>query len=125
LTDKRGNKNGRLSIRVTEQLTSVAVSALEQVRAAGKKLLLAPVTKVLEDTTGLNNPVPKQRDIETSIRSLLGKLEILIKVGDQVAKVCLGSLCSTLIALRLLQINPYVNFAWQVLSAALKVWQFN
>ncbi|KIL57443.1 hypothetical protein M378DRAFT_41812, partial [Amanita muscaria Koide BX008] len=45
-----------------------------------------------------------QMDLVTSFDCLLDKVAILVKIGDEVAKI-----------------HPYVNFAWQVLSAGLKI----
>jgi hypothetical protein len=63
------------------------------------------------------------RDEVTSFDALMKNL---VKVGDEVAKVCFSVSSPLLHELNslFLQIHPYVYFAWQVLSAGMKVSHF-
>lgn len=103
---------------------SAAAGATAQARAAEQKLSPPLVINASDAVTSVANTVSNQMDLATSIGSLLAKVEVLVKVGDEIAKVCSAPnhLC-TCTVLRLPQIHPYVNFAWQVLSAGLKVRQ--
>lgn len=105
LLDAKGQPStGRLAIRVAEQSTSAIATAVEQARISEQKLLPPQPAKTSDAITSVANTVSNQQDLATSFGSLLDKVAILVKVGDEVAKI-----------------HPYVNFAWQVLSVGLKM----
>ncbi|KIM76026.1 hypothetical protein PILCRDRAFT_13068 [Piloderma croceum F 1598] len=73
---------------------------------AAQKLSSLPVVNVADGVTNHTNTILNQMSLVTSLSSLLDKVGILVKIGDEVAKI-----------------HPYVNFAWQVLSVGFKVVQ--
>ncbi|KIL58336.1 hypothetical protein M378DRAFT_170769 [Amanita muscaria Koide BX008] len=93
------------AIQVAEQSTTSAISrAVEQAQASEQQLSPPRLTKMSDAVTSLANTASNQTDLVTSFDCLLDKVAILVKIGNEVAKI-----------------HPYVNFAWQVLSAGLKV----
>ena len=88
--DDRGNPSAaRLSIRVTQNLTSaVAGTAVEQAQAAAQQLSQPLVTNVSGAVTNGANAVSNQQNLIASFDALMKKLGVLVKVGDEVAKVC-------------------------------------
>ncbi|KIM89872.1 hypothetical protein PILCRDRAFT_812653 [Piloderma croceum F 1598] len=107
LVDKKGNQcPARLSVRVTQDSTSaVAGGAVEQAQTSAQ-MLSRPLVNVSDALTNVSNTLLNQQNIVTSFDALMKKVEVLVKVGDEVAKI-----------------HPYVNFAWQVLSAGMKMVQ--
>jgi hypothetical protein len=89
LVDKRGNSSAvRLSIRITQDSTSaVAGTAVEQAQTAAQNLLEPLVAKVSDVVTDAANAVSNQQNLITSFDALMKKVGILVKVGDEVAKV--------------------------------------
>jgi hypothetical protein len=90
LTDERGRPiSGRLTIRVVAvQSMSAAASATAQAQVAEQKLSPPLVVNVSEAVTSVTNTVSTQMDLVTSMGSLLAKVDVLVKLGDEVAKVC-------------------------------------
>jgi hypothetical protein len=90
LTDERGRPiGGRLTVRVVAvQSMSAAASATAQARAAEQKLSPPLVVNASEAVTSVTNTVSTQMDLVTSMGSLLAKVDVLVKLGDEVAKVC-------------------------------------
>jgi hypothetical protein len=123
LTDERGNPSaGRLTIRIEHQsMSDVAGNNVEHARMAAQKLSPPPIVNAVDGDTILAGIVSNQMGLVTSLGSLLGKVEILVKIGDEVAKVCLCYVHVDCTVLKYSQIHPYVNFAWQVLSTGFKV----
>ncbi|KIJ24764.1 hypothetical protein M422DRAFT_274387 [Sphaerobolus stellatus SS14] len=106
LTDKEGKPStGRLYFRVQQQ-TAEALGrvAVEEARKAAQKLSSSLVTQAVDSAGSITNLVSNQEDIVTSFASLLSKVDGLVKLADEIAKI-----------------HPYVNFAWQVLSAGFKM----
>ena len=60
-------------------------------RTAAQKLSSPHIVDVADGDINLTGTVSNQMSLVTSLGSLLGKVEILVKVGDEVAKVCLYS----------------------------------
>jgi hypothetical protein len=89
LVDKKGNPSaGRLSIRVTQESASiVAGDAVEQAQTSAQGLALPLATDVSDAVTNISNTQTNQRDLITSFDALMQKLGVLVKVGDEVAKV--------------------------------------
>ncbi|KIL54776.1 hypothetical protein M378DRAFT_174052 [Amanita muscaria Koide BX008] len=93
------------SIQVAEQSTTSAISrAVEQAQTSEQQLSPPRLAKMADAVTSLANTASNQTDLVISFNCLLDKVAILVKIGDGVAKI-----------------HPYVNFAWQVLSAGVKV----
>ena len=91
LVDKAGNPNAsRLSIRITQDLTPIiAGCAVEQAHAMAHDL---PVTQpfVVDAANALatiSDTVSNQQNLITTFDALMNKLGILMKMGDEVAKV--------------------------------------
>ncbi|KAM6493347.1 hypothetical protein JOM56_011481, partial [Amanita muscaria] len=93
------------SIQVAEQSTTSAISrAVEQAQTSEQQLSPPRLAKMADAVTSLANTASNQTDLVISFDCLLDKVAILVKIGDGVAKI-----------------HPYVNFAWQVLSAGVKI----
>jgi hypothetical protein len=89
LVDARGDaSSGRLSVRVVERSTSFVADALERARALEQSLSRPEVTQVSGVTTSLADAASNQAGLATSLGSVLDKIGILVKLGDEVAKVC-------------------------------------
>jgi hypothetical protein len=102
-------------------VSDVAGDNVEYARTAAQKLSSPPIVNAVNSVTNLTGTVSNQMGLATSMGSLLGKVEILVKIGDEVAKVYLCYVRAPRTVLKYLQIHPYVNFAWQVLSMGFKV----
>ena len=125
LVDKQGNpSSAQLYVRVTQDSTLVvAGDAKEQAEGSAKKLSQPLVSDVSDTLTNISDTLSDQQKLVASFNSLMKKFEPLIKIADEVAKVR-SSISPSLDDLNLpflQKIHPYVNFAWQVLSAGLKV----
>ena len=123
LVDGKGNPSlAKLSLRILEDSSSaVAGNALEQVQMSKEKLP-QPLISGMSGASTTSDTLSNQQNLVTSFSSLMKKFEPLVKIGDEVAKV--RSLIFSFIRrseLIIKKIHPYVNFAWQVLSAGLKV----
>jgi hypothetical protein len=70
-------------------MSDVAGDNVEHARTAAQKLSSPPIVNVADGVTNLAGTVSNQMSLVTSLGSLLGKVEILVKIGDEVAKVCL------------------------------------
>jgi len=91
LVDMKGNPSpARLSVRVTQHSTSaIAGSAVEKAQVAAQKLL-APivVANVSHAITNAVNAISNQQSLITPFEALVNKLGVLVKIGDEIAKVC-------------------------------------
>ena len=90
LTDEGGHPSAsRLTIRIVQQSVSdVAGDNVEHARMAVQKLSSPPIVNVADGVTNFASTVSNQMGLETSLGSLLGKVEMLVTIGDEVAKVC-------------------------------------
>jgi hypothetical protein len=102
-------------------MSDIAGNNMEHARTAAQKLSSPPFVNVADGVTNHADTISNQMSLVTSLSSLLDKVGILVKIGDEVAKVCLCYLRACRTILIYSQIHPYVNFAWQVLSVGLKV----
>ena len=126
MVDRKGNPSpAKLSVRVTQDSTLAAAGdALEQAHTFAQKLSQPLISNVPDALTNMSDTLSNQQMLVTSFNSLMKNFEPLIKVADEVAKVCSSVSSPSLDDLNLClpqKIHPYVNFAWQVLSAGLKV----
>jgi hypothetical protein len=86
LTDKRGKPTtGRLSIRILQQSMSAVAAALEHAQLSAHQLS-QPLA--IDAGTDVVNAVSNQWGLITSFESLLTKVGLLVKIGDEIAKVC-------------------------------------
>ena len=126
LVDKQGNlSSAQLYVRVAQDSTLVvAGDAKEQAERSAKKLAQPLVSDASDTLTNISDTLSDQQKLVASFNSLMKKFEPLIKIADEVAKVRSSISPPSLDDLNLpflQKIHPYVNFAWQVLSAGLKV----
>ena len=103
-------------------MSAVAGTAVEQAQLSGKKLPQPLVNTMANAVTDLTDTASNQQNLVKYFGFLLDKVGILLKVGDEFAKVCLLLFQIHFIVLKYSKIHPYVNFAWQVLSVGLKVY---
>jgi hypothetical protein len=91
LADERGNPStGRLTVQIAHQsMPDVAGDNVEHARTAAQKRSSPPIVNAVDGVTDSAGTVSNQMGLVTSLGSLLGKVEILVKIGDEVAKVCL------------------------------------
>ena len=126
LVNRKGSPSpAKLSVRITQDSTfAIAGDALEQTQAFAQKLSQPLVSNVSDTLTNISNTLSDQQKLITSFNALMKKFEPLIKIADEVSKVrCSISAPSFDYLNRSFpqKIHPYVNFAWQVLSAGMKV----
>jgi hypothetical protein len=90
LVDKCGNLNpAGLFIRVSQESTSaVAGGAVEQAQTSVQWLSQPLVANVADTLTNVSITVSNQQNLITLFDALMKKLGVLVKVGDEVAKVC-------------------------------------
>jgi hypothetical protein len=69
-------------------MSDVASDNVEHSRMATQKLSSPPIVNVTDGVTNLAGTASNQMSLVTSFGSLLSKVEILVKIGDEVAKVC-------------------------------------
>jgi hypothetical protein len=123
LTDERGNPStSQLTIQIAQQFVSdVAHDNVEYAQTVAQKLTSPPIVNAVDGVTNLAGTVSNQMGLLMSLGSLLGKVEILVKFGDEVTQVSLSYVHAYCTVLKQSQIHPYVNCAWQVLSMGFKV----
>ncbi|KAF8698556.1 hypothetical protein AX14_001094, partial [Amanita brunnescens Koide BX004] len=102
LVDRKGNPSPeKLFLRIIEDSASaVAGNALEKAQTSKAKLPQPLVSKASDALTTTSDTLLNQQNLVTSFSSLMKMFEPLIKIGNEVAKI-----------------HPYVNIAWNVLSA--------
>jgi hypothetical protein len=70
-------------------MSGIASDSVEHARSAAQKLTSSPpIVNAADSVTNLGGTVSNQMGLATSLGSLLGKIEMLVKIGDEVAKVC-------------------------------------
>ena len=75
-------------------MSDIASDNVEHTQTAAQKLSSSPIVNVADGVTNLAGTASDQMTLETSLGSLLGKVEILVKIGDEVAKVCFWYFCT-------------------------------
>ena len=70
-------------------MSNLAGDDVKHAQLVASKLLSLPIFNAADGVTNIVSTVSNQMDLATSMGSLLGKVEILVKIGDEVAKVCL------------------------------------
>jgi hypothetical protein len=89
--NNKGNPSpARLSVRVTHDSTSaVAGNAVGRAHVSVQKLIGPVVVATVSNAaTNISNTVSNQQNLITSFESLMKKVGVLVKIGDDVAKVC-------------------------------------
>jgi hypothetical protein len=89
LIDEEGNPSaGQLSIRVTQDSTAaIAGDAVEEAQARTRSMTQPPVADAAKALTAISDTVSNQQNLITSFDALVNKLGVLVKIGDEVAKV--------------------------------------
>ena len=114
LVDKEGNPSAaRLYVRVTQDsISAVADGAMEQAQTSAKfpQALDTHVYDALSDQQGL----------VTTLGFVMKLIKPLIKIGDEISKVCSLVFCNRSELMIFRKIHPFVTLAWAVLSAGMK-----
>lgn len=85
LTEKKGTANsGKLAVRVTERPHSGAAAAIEVARRAERTL---HTPQAIGAALSAIDPAQNQADLASGLSSLLGTINVLVKLGDEIAKV--------------------------------------
>src|ERR1700677_5137804 len=71
-----------------ESTSAVAGGAVEQSKTSAQKLSQPLVVNASNAVSNISSPVSNQQNLVTSFDALMKKLGGLVKVGDEVAKVC-------------------------------------
>ena len=126
MVDRNGNPSpAKLSVRITQDSASaVAGDALEKTKTSAQKLSQPIVSDVSGAFTDISDALSNQQNLITSFNALMKKFEPLVKIADEVAKVRPSVSSPSFRRSELIifeKIHPYVNCAWQVLSAGMKV----
>ena len=61
---------------------------MEQAQASAQKVLGPIVATVSNPATNISNTVSSEQNIITPFKSLMRKLDVLVKIGDEIIKVC-------------------------------------
>jgi hypothetical protein len=90
LVDKKGNPSAvKLSVRVTQDSTSaVAADAIQQAQMSAQQLSQPLVSTMSDAFADISDTMSNQQNLITSFNALMKRLEPLVKIGDEVAKVC-------------------------------------
>ena len=105
LVDKEGNPSlARLYVRVTQDsISAVADNAVEQAQTSAKKLSRPLVSTASDALTNISDTLSHQQTLVTSFESLLKQFQPLVKIGDEISKVC-----SPVFSLVTIRINPFL-----------------
>jgi tRNA pseudouridine-54 N-methylase len=87
-TTRVENQSTVVAIQVAERSTTSAIAkAVEQAQTAEQQLSPPRLARTSDAVTSLANTASNQKDLVTSFDCLLDKVAILVKIGDEVAKV--------------------------------------
>ncbi|KAF8967493.1 hypothetical protein BDZ97DRAFT_524061 [Flammula alnicola] len=109
LTDKKGRATSA-EIIVRAAVTSLPKGAsliLEQTQKRRNLVAQSTNMEIISAKTVVDAVIDDE-DLQTALESVLSKVSILLKLGDEIAKV-----------------HPFVNLAWQVVAVGLKASPFN
>jgi hypothetical protein len=92
LVDKKRNPTpARLSVQVTQDSTSVvAGGAVKQAQSSAQKLVGPVVANMSDAVTNAANAISNKQNLITAFEAFMNKLEVLVKIRDEVTKVCLS-----------------------------------
>ena len=90
MVDIDGNPTpARLYVRVTQDSASiVAGDAIKQAQSSAGQLLQPLVSNVSDAVTNFSDTVVNQQNLVTSFDALMKQFAPLVKIGDEIAKVC-------------------------------------
>jgi hypothetical protein len=90
LVDKKGNSStARLYVRVTQDSISAgAGDAVEQAQKFAKKLTRPLISNAFDAFTNASSTVSHQEKLISSFETVLMQLKPLVKIGDEISKVC-------------------------------------
>ena len=87
LTDRRGNTSrGRLAIHMATGSTSIIAEVIEQAHMLEQTLSLPNITHLSDTTTNVADAVSSQTNLATSLSSLMDKVGVLVKLGDEISQ---------------------------------------
>ena len=118
---------GSLAVRLMKPRDGAAFAIKEVQKGAAGTGPGAEITAfgaagdALQTGDGILQPiVPIASTVASALESVTSKLDVIVKLGDQIATVRLHThgfrLCSLVV-----KIHPYANIAWSVLTAVYKV----
>lgn len=90
MNDKKGRPTpGKLALRVKEEtLSTLGRAAVEEAKHADQTLPPSKTISLVTDkVNSATDAASNQSDLVASFNSLLTKVDILVKIGDQIAKV--------------------------------------
>ncbi|KAF7976608.1 hypothetical protein HWV62_6110 [Athelia sp. TMB] len=119
----KGGKTCKLVLRIVESLTTPLSSAVERLSSMNPESTAPSPTVIVTDAmraAGDTVAALTQSDLAGSLTTLLDKVGILVKIGDEIAKVPVHRILRRAV-LTVRQIHPWVNLAWNVLSVGLKL----
>lgn len=118
----KGRPMGTLSVGLMMPRAGAAL-AIEEVQRNLENLEPGGSTSAFVTTGGvIEQAVPIASAIGPTLLSVVSKLEIIVKVGDEITAVRLCSCFSHAVCSPLVEIHPYANIAWKVLTSVYKVW---
>ena len=90
LVDKKGNPSlAQLYVRVTQDsISAVAGDALEQAKTFSQRLSQPVVSNASDTFTNISDTLSSQQKLVTSFEAVLKQFKPLIKIGDEISKVC-------------------------------------
>ena len=90
MVDKKGKPSlARLYVRVTQDsISAVAGDAVKQAERSAQKLSPPLVSNVSDAFTNISDALSHQQELVTRFDALLMQFKPLVKIGDQIAKVC-------------------------------------
>ncbi|KZP21256.1 hypothetical protein FIBSPDRAFT_1044218 [Athelia psychrophila] len=102
----KGKETCKLAVRIVESSTTALSSTMDHLEVVSEALTAPAPTAVTDAMSAAGEAVTSlsQSDLVGSFEILVGKLGILVKIGDEIAKI-----------------HPWVNLAWNVLSVGLKL----
>ncbi|KZP21272.1 hypothetical protein FIBSPDRAFT_1044227 [Athelia psychrophila] len=102
----KGKETCKLAVRITESATTALSSTMDRLEGLSETLTAPGLTAVTGAMSAAGEAVTSlsQSDLVGSFQMLVEKLGILVKIGDEIAKI-----------------HPWVNLAWNVLSVGLKL----
>jgi hypothetical protein len=115
---------GTISVRLVKD-TQAAVLAINLSQKGVEELQSGILTAAMMGTGSvIVQSVSTAEQFYSGVASLTSKLEILVRIGDEIATVCLPFLAFQASS-QIDKIHPYVNAAWKVLTSVYQVSLFN
>ncbi|KAJ7615317.1 WD40-repeat-containing domain protein [Roridomyces roridus] len=113
LTGGAADKNsGTISVRLIQDTNQLAALAIEKAKKDAQKVGLAGAAsavlgapeKITGEVSAISSILPVASDLVSTLESVTSKLDIVIKLGDQLATI-----------------HPYANTAWKILTSVYQV----